>query len=135
MAGLDNCTNYEKALGRARGALASAKEDVFVDSFAKRRQIIEQANNERIKQWRQVSMGTAPDGPPPVMPEFLEGPSKLGLGLQLAGAALTAASPLLKVPGGGQTPPATPNPTDGLNIDMVGQYAQTSFDPYALPTP
>ena len=97
--------NYERQIGRARGSLEAATEKTFVEAFAKRREIIEKANQARIKQWRQVSMGAAPDGPAPVMPTFLKGPSKLGLGIQLAGAALTAASPVLKVPGGGTTPP------------------------------
>ena len=65
-------------------------------------------------------MGAAPGmAPAPEMPKFLKGPSKLGLGIQLAGAAVTAAAPMFKAkPPGFQ--PQTPTP--GINVDAVQQY-------------
>jgi len=81
--------------GRAEGAIAGQRERLSVASFVSKRSALEKANQERVAQWRSVNMGPGEAGPAPEMPTFLKGPSKLGLVVGLAGAALTAAAPAL----------------------------------------
>ena len=102
--------NQILAAGRAEGAIAAQRERLSVASFISKRQNLERANQERIKQWRSVNLGPGEAGPAPEMPTFLKGPSKLGLVVGLAGAALTAAAPAFaKKPGlSGSTNPINP---------------------------
>ena len=88
--------NAMLAAGRAEGAIAGQRERLSVASFVSKRRALEEANQERIKQWRSVNLGPGEAGPAPEMPKFLKGPSKLGLAVGLAGAALTAAAPAFK---------------------------------------
>ena len=104
--------NQILAAGRSEGAIAAQRDRLSVASFISKRQTLEKANQERIKQWRSVNLGPGEAGPAPEMPTFLKGPSKLGLAVQLAGAALTAAAPAFKAkPGiqGGGTNPINPS--------------------------
>ena len=95
-----------------------------VASFISKRRTIEEANQERIKQWRSVNLGPGEAGPAPEMPTFLKGPSKLGLAVGLAGAALTAAAPAFKskpgLEGGGLTE---------WNTDMALDAAPIPYNP------
>ena len=97
--------------GRAEGAIAGQRERLSVASFISKRQTLEKANKERVAQWRSVNLGPGEAGPAPEMPEFLKGPSKLGLAVSLAGAALTAAAPAFKAKPGlsGSTNPINPS--------------------------
>lgn len=117
--------------GRAEGAIAAQRDRLSVASFISKRKVLEQANKERVDQWRSVNMGPGSAGPAPEMPTFLKGPSKLGLAVQLAGAALTAAAPAFKgkppgiegkPPGAPGVPPGTtmasPIPDMGYNIEL-----------------
>lgn len=92
--------------GRAEGAIAGQRDRLSVASFIGRRQVLEKANQDRIAQWRSVNMGAGEAGPAPELPKFVKGPSKLGLAVGLAGAALTAAAPAFKskpgIEGGGE---------------------------------
>lgn len=103
--------NAMLAAGRTEGAIAAQRERLSVASFVSKRRALEEANQERIKQWRSVNMGPGEAGPAPEMPKFLKGPSKLGLAVGLAGAALTAAAPAFaKKPGlSGSTNPINPS--------------------------
>ena len=104
--------NQILAAGRSEGAIAAQRDRLSVASFVSRRRTIEEANQERIKQWRSVNLGPGEAGPAPEMPTFLKGPSKLGLAVGLAGAALTAAAPAFaNKPGiqGGGTNPINPS--------------------------
>ena len=119
--------NIELVRGRARGALQAQKDALRVRGFAQRREVIEKANEARRKAYRGVAMGPGIAGPAPEMPTFLKGPSKLALGIQLAGAAVTAAAPMFKA----ETPGFKPQtPTPGVNVDAVQQYMPTSQTPY-----
>jgi hypothetical protein len=102
--------NQILAAGRAEGAIAAQRERLSVASFISKRQNLERANQERIKQWRSVNLGPGEAGPAPEMPTFLKGPSKLGLAVSLAGAALTAAAPAFASKPGisGSTNPINP---------------------------
>ena len=104
--------NQILAAGRAEGAITAQRDRLSVASFISKRQKLEKANQERIAQWRSVNMGPGEAGPAPEMPTFLKGPSKLGLAVGLAGAALTAAAPAFaSKPGiqGGGTNPINPS--------------------------
>ena len=92
--------------GQAKGSLEAQRGRLRVAGYAARREAIEQANRQRINNWRKVNLGAGEAGPAPEMPKFLKGPSKLGLGIQLAGAALTAAAPMFK-----GSPKPTPGPS------------------------
>lgn len=119
--------NQELARGRARGSIQAQKDQLRVRGFAQRREIVEKANQARRKAYRGIAMGAGEAGPAPVMPKFLEGPSKLALGIQLAGAALTAAAPMMKAKPPGFKPQT---PTPGINVDAVQQYMPTPQTPY-----
>ena len=104
--------------GRAEGAIAGQRERLSVASFVSKRSALEKANQERVAQWRSVNMGPGEAGPAPEMPTFLKGPSKLGLVVGLAGAALTAAAPAFKnkpgIQGGGGTKVTDPGLMSGF---------------------
>lgn len=80
------------AAGRQQGAIMAQRERLKVGSLINKNQKLAQANRARTEQWRSVNLGAGQAGPAPKVPKFLKGPSKLGLMLNLAGAALTAAS-------------------------------------------
>ena len=107
--------NQILAAGRAEGAIAAQRDRLSVASFISKRQTLEKANQDRIAQWRSVNLGPGRAGPAPEMPTFLKGPSKLGLAVGLAGAALTAAAPAFAnkpgIQGGGANPinPSAPS--------------------------
>ena len=67
--------NVTLKAGRAEGAIA--QRDRLSVAFIANRKALEQANQERIKQWRSVNMGPGEAGPAPEMPKFLKGPSDL----------------------------------------------------------
>ena len=119
--------NQALARGRARGAIESQKDLLRVRGFAQRREVVERANQARRKAYRGIAMGPGEAGPAPEMPKFLKGPSKLALGIQLAGAALTAAAPMMKAKPPGFKPQT---PTPGVNVDAVQQYMPTPQTPY-----
>tara|TARA_R100000458_G_C8273899_1_gene248787 strand:- start:2527 stop:3255 length:729 start_codon:yes stop_codon:yes gene_type:complete len=103
--------NQMLAAGRSEGAIADQRERLSVATFIKNRKALEEANQARVSQWRSVNMGPGEAGPAPAMPKFAKGPSKLGLALNLAGAALTAAAPAFKAKPGlsGSTNPINPS--------------------------
>ena len=125
--------NAMLAAGRAEGAIAAQRDRLSVASFVSRRRALEEANQERIKQWRSVNMGPGEAGPAPKMPKFLKGPSKLGLVVGLAGAALTAAAPALKakpgIQGGGTGAGA------GTKLTDPGAYLNNSPSQFTGGTP
>lgn len=88
--------NTRLKLGQAIGSLQAGRSRLGVAGFADRRAILDKARLDRIKQWRTVNLGAGEAGPAPEMPTFIKGPSKLALGLQLAGAAATAFAPAFK---------------------------------------
>ena len=127
--------NAMLAAGRSEGAIADQRERLSVATFIKNRKALEQANKERADQWRSINMGAGSAGPAPKMPKFLKGPSKLGLAVQLAGAALTAAAPAFKgkppgiegkPPGAPGVPPGTsltsPIPDMGYNTELMSGF-------------
>ena len=121
--------NQILAAGRSEGAIAATRDRLSVASFVSKRQTIEEANQERIKQWRSVNMGPGEAGPAPEMPKFLKGPSKLGLAVSLAGAALTAAAPAFKAKPGlsGSTNPINPS------VPNINQNAIVTTEGIGLP--
>ncbi len=88
--------NIRLKTGQAIGSLQAQRSRLGVAGFAARREILIKAQQDRIAQWRQVNQGAGEAGPAPEMPTFIKGPSKLALGLQLAGAAATAFAPAFK---------------------------------------
>ena len=112
--------NVTLAAGRQEGAIAAQRDRLRVSTVASNRQLFDQANQERVAQWRSVNMGPGVAGPAPVMPEFLEGPSTLALGLQLAGAAATAFAPALD---GASVKPGT------SSTESFAPELKSSFDP------
>ena len=127
--------NVELARGRARGAIEAQKDALRVRGFAQRREVVERANQARRKAYRGIAMGPGEAGPAPEMPKFLKGPSKLALGIQLAGAAVTAAAPMFKAkpPGfdpGTAAPPGisltSPIPDMGYNVQLQSGFVPST---------
>lgn len=119
--------NMELATGRARGAIQDQKDSLRVRGFSQRRQVIEKGNQARRKAYRSIAMGPGEAGPAPEMPKFLKGPSKLALGIQLAGVALSTGASIAKANPAGFKPKT---PTQGINVDAVQQYMPTPQTPY-----
>ena len=113
--------NRIRETGRAEGAIAGQRERLSVASFIAERQAIENANQERIQQWRSVNLGPGEAGPAPEMPKFLKGPSKLGLAISLAGAAVTAAAPAFA-----KTPTPTPGPTPPTDPGLMSGFVPST---------
>ncbi len=88
--------NIELKSGQAIGSLMGQRSRLGVAGFSQRREIINKAQKDRIAEWRRVNLGAGHSGPGPAKPTFMKGPSKLALGLQLAGAAGTAFAPAFK---------------------------------------
>ena len=119
--------------GRAEGAIAGQRDRLSVASFVGRRQVLEKANQDRIAQWRSVNMGAGEAGPAPELPKFVKGPSKLGLAVGLAGAALTAAAPAFKgkpgIQGGGAgagTKVTDAIPDMGYDTELMSGFVPSS---------
>ena len=118
--------NIRLKSGQGIGSLLAQRSRLGVAGFAERRELIYKAEQDRIAQWRQVNQGAGEAGPAPVMPKFIKGPSKLALGLQLAGAAATAFAPTFK----GQ--PGTAGSEGVLtewNTDMAVDAASIPYNP------
>ena len=129
--------NVTLKAGRAEGAIAGQRERLSVATFIANRKALEQANQERIKQWRSVNLGPGEAGPAPEMPTFLKGPSKLGLAVQLAGAALTAAAPAFasKPPLSGGGAGAGAGAGAGTKLTDASAYLNTSPSQFTGGTP